>query len=194
MPLGMLLLSGHVMHAAAFVVGSNEGASAVLAGMARGLGFDVVERYRSLRQAERQLAETPLAFFLCTAVARVAELRPMAEAIRFSESLKLRFSPLIYFPRDPSIEDTKACISMGFDDVIALPYAGADLGSRLARQVGKPFTYYETPTYFGPDRRNRNGNTRSADGDHGGGYRRIEIVRNPLTGIELLSDDSQFVI
>ncbi len=59
---------------------------------------------------------------------------------------------------------------MGFDDVIALPITGDDVGGRIERQIDRIHTYYETATYFGPDRRNRNGGTpRSTGSDRGGG-------------------------
>ena len=177
------------------MVGPRDGAAAALMDLARALDFMPVQRYRGLARAERQTDETPLVFFLCAAVPDVRTLKPMADAIRFSPSLKLRFSPLIYFTRDPDLETIKSCIKMGFDDVIALPFASGDIGDRIARQVGRIQTYYETSTYFGPDRRNRVGNSRSADSDHGGGqFRRIEIMRNPDTGIELLRDDFQVVV
>lgn len=120
----------------------------------------------------------------------------MADAIRFSPSLKLRFLPMIYFARDPSLETVKHCIGMGFDDVIALPFSGDDIADRIARQIGHIQTYYETATYFGPDRRNRlGGDPRSATSDHGGGqYRRMEIMRNPDTGVDVISDDLQVVL
>ena len=55
--------------------------------------------------------------------------------------------------------------------------------------------FIDCPTYFGPDRRNRMGNSRSTDSDHGGGqFRRIEIVRNALTGVDVLRDDFQVVV
>jgi hypothetical protein len=119
----------------------------------------------------------------------------MADAIRFSPSLDLRFSPLIYFARSLSVEAIKQCVGMGFDDVISLPYRGGDLSERIFRQIGTTQTYYETATYFGPDRRNRVGAPRSTDSDHGGGeFRRIEIIRNPLSGIDVLRDDFQVVV
>src|SRR4051812_6093894 len=119
----MLLVRGAtVLSAAAFVVGSREGAGAALADLARGLGFSPVDRYAGLALAEKQAEITPLVFFLCAAVPDVRTLKPMADAVRFSPSLKLRFSPLIYFARDPSVKIIKLCIGMGFDDVIALPY------------------------------------------------------------------------
>ena len=177
------------------MVGPRDGASAALQDLARAIGFTSVERYAGLDHAEKQLRQTPLAFFLCAEVADVTVLKTMADAIRFAASPDLKFSPLIYFSRALSLETIRACIKMGFDDVIALPYAAGDLGERVFRQVGRPQTYYETATYFGPDRRNRTGNPRSPASDHGGGeFWRIEIVRNVATGINVLRDDFQVVV
>jgi PleD family two-component response regulator len=183
------------LNASAFVVGPQDGAGAALQDMAKGLGFAPVERYTGLMRAERQTTLTPLVFFLCSAVKDVQTLKPMAHAVRFSPTLRLRFSPLIYFAFEPSVETIKACIGMGFDDVIALPYKSGDLRERLFRQVESLQSYFETPTYFGPERRNRVGSPRSTDSDHGGGqHRRFEIIRHIETGIEVLNDDSQVVV
>ena len=164
--------------------------------LAQAIGFESVQRYSGLARADKQVAKTPLVFFLCAPTKDVRTLKPMADALRFSPSLKLRFLPLIYFARDPSLETVKQCIAMGFDDVIALPIGGDDAGDRIARQIGSITTYYETATYFGPDRRNRDGGpARSSGSDHGGGtFRRIEIRRNPETGVDVISDDMQVVL
>ena len=100
-------------------------------------------------------------------------------------------TPLVFFLCAPA-----PGIAMGFDDVIALPIGGDDVSDRIARQIGRIQTYYETSTYFGPDRRNRTGGPERGSGsDHGGGqFRRIEIVRNPETGIDVISDDMQVVL
>ena len=191
----MYVVGRPALRASAFVVGPRDGAGAALMDLARALGFSPVQRYQGLTRAEKQTEMTPLVFFLCAAVPDFTTLKPMADAIRFSPSLKLRFSPLIYFARDPSLDEIKACIKMGFDDVIALPFASGDIGDRIGRQVGVVQTYYETSTYFGPDRRNRTGHERSTGSDHGGGqYRRIEIMRNSDTGIDVLSDDMPIVV
>ncbi len=183
------------MNAAAFVVGPRDGAGAALADLARNMGFSPVDRYQGLYRAERQATLTPLIFFFCAAVPNVETLKPMADAIRFSPNLRLRFLPLIYFTRDPSLTTIRACIRMGFDDVIALPYAGGDLKDRIFRQVGGTQIYYETASYFGPDRRNRTGHVRDTESDHGGGqFRRIEITRNVETGVNVLRDDFQVVV
>lgn len=184
------------MKASAFVVGPRDGAGATMMDLARALGFEAVQRYQGLSRAEAQAAKTPLIFFLCSPVSDVRTLQPMASAIRFSPSLKLRFLPMIYFAREPSLETVRECIGMGFDDVIALPASGDDIGDRIARQIGRITTYYETATYFGPDRRNRlGGDPRQTASDHGGGpFRRIEIRRSIETGVDVLSDDLQIVV
>ena len=184
------------MRASAFVVGPRDGPGAALMDLAHAVGVESVQRYQGLVRAERQSLKTPLVFFLCAPTKDMRTLKPMADAVRFSPSLKLRFLPLIYFAREPSFETVKQCIAMGFDDVVALPIGGDDAGERIERQIGRIQTYYETATYFGPDRRNRTGGPeRTTGSDHGGGqFRRIEIVRNPDTGIDVISDDMQVVL
>jgi hypothetical protein len=182
------------VRASAFIVGSGDEAVRGLEALAKSLGFAPVARHTTMDAARRQVDETPLIFFLCAPVKDVSALKPLANAIRFSDDMRLRFSPLIYFTPEPSVARIRACINMGFDDVIATPYAGGDLADRIGRQVGQPQVYYETATYFGPDRRNRVGAPRSSESDHGGGhFRRIEIVRTDA-GVDVLRDDFQVVI
>jgi hypothetical protein len=177
------------VNASVFVVGPRDKAGGALMDLARSLGFAVVDRYQGLYRAEKQLERTPLVFFFCSGVPDVGALRPMADAVRLSAKHRLRFAPLIYFGRNLSLPDTRRCIDMGFDDIIALPFSGG-LDERILRQVGTTQVYYETPTYFGPDRRNRLGENRSLGSDRGGGqHRRIEIVRNPDRGVEVVRDD-----
>lgn len=189
---GMHVAAGEAppVNASVFVVGPRDKAGESLMELARSLGFAVVDRYQGLYRAEQQLQATPLVFFFfCARVADVGGLKPMADAVRLSPRHRLRFAPLIYFGRNLSLPDTRRCIEMGFDDIIALPFAGG-LEERILRQVGKTQVYYETPTYFGPDRRNRMGENRSLGSERGGGeHRRFEIVRDPDKGIEVVRDD-----
>ncbi len=161
--------------------------------LARGIGLGPIHRYSDLAKAEAQTAETPLVFFLFAATDDVRRLKPLADAIRFSPGRRLRFSPLIYFARGPSIEAIRSCINMGFDDVIALPYEGPSLEHRIAQQIGQTCVFYETSTYFGPDRRNR---LETDQGDprrgSGGQFRRMEIIRTPDKGVEVLREDLRF--
>ena len=104
----------------------------------------------------------------------------------------VRFAPLIYFARHPALDTIRACISMGFDDVIALPF-GEGVSDRILRQIGRLHVYYETETYFGPDRRDRTAATREATPD-AGQFRRYEIMRSPEKGIDVLHNDFQVVV
>ena len=143
------------MNAAAFVVGPREGAGAMLFDLAQALDFLSILPFRSVLEAERVADHIPLCFFLFAEVQDVRKLVAPARAIRFAGGRRVRFSPLVYFSRNPSIETIKACISMGFDDVITEPFRASRVAPRLMRQVDTELVYYETSSYFGPDRRRR---------------------------------------
>jgi DNA-binding response OmpR family regulator len=181
---------GKAMKAAAYIVGPLDGPGAGLLEMARRLDFAVVLPYAGIIQAEQQANQTPVCFFLFAAVPDVASLRGVSDAIRFSPSRRIRFSPLIYFSESPSIETITRCINMGFDDVITMPFTRVRVTERINRQIGRNLTYYETAGYFGPDRRDRvTGPKRAAESRQGGQFRRLEIVRNLLTGVNVVRDD-----
>ena len=61
----------------------------------------------------------------------------MAEAIRFCPSRRVRFSPMIYFAGSPSAETIAACINLGFDDIITMPFTRERVTERIARQVDR---------------------------------------------------------
>lgn len=178
------------MKAAAYIVGPLDGPGAGLMEMAQRLDFAAVLPYAGIMQAEQQANQTPVCFFLFAAVPDVATLRGVSEAIRFSPSRRIRFSPLIYFSESPSIDSITRCINMGFDDVITMPFSRTRVLERVNRQVGRNLTYYETAGYFGPDRRDRvTAPKRAAESRLGGQFRRLEIVRNLLTGVNVVRDD-----
>ena len=178
------------MKAAAYIVGPLDGPGAGLMEMAQRLDFAAVLPYAGILQAEHQANQTPVCFFLFAAVPDVASLRGVAEAIRFCPSRRVRFSPLIYFSESPSIDSITRCINMGFDDVITMPFTRIRVIERINRQIGTNLTYYETAGYFGPDRRDRvTAPRRAAESRVGGQFRRLEIVRNLLTGVNVVRDD-----
>lgn len=183
-----------MIKASAFVVGPSDGPGAALTDMARRLGFATVLPFAGTAMAEQQLQKTPLCYFLFAAVNDVATLKPAADAIRFCSSRKVRFSPLIYFSESPSLDAIRACANMGFDDVITLPFTRARVVDRLTRQVDTPFVYYETGSYFGPDRRGRMPAEPGSQRGSGGQHRRLEIVRSLLDGINVLRDDVQIAL
>ncbi|KRA96603.1 hypothetical protein ASD83_16030 [Devosia sp. Root685] len=179
------------MKAYAYVVGPQDKAWQTLFDMAGALGFAGVSDFRGLNQVEQQAGETPVCYFLFSAAVDLSALRPVADAIRFSASRAIRFSPMVYCAEDPSVETTMACINMGFDDIVALPQSQPKLRQRLARQIGHSLVFYETAGYFGPDRRNRVAalEPNPSMTRVGGPFRRLEIVRNLLDGVSVLRDE-----
>ncbi|MGV8854578.1 MAG: hypothetical protein ACOH2L_08000 [Devosia sp.] len=178
------------MKATAYVVGPRDGPGAGLTEMVRQFDFATVQPFGGVVQAEQQAARTPVCYFLFAAVDDVSSLRAIADAIRFSANRRIRFSPLMYFSESPSTQVISRCIDMGFDDVITMPFNPHRILERIRRQIGRSFTYYETAGYFGPDRRGRLGSPeRPEKAPQGGQFRRLEIVRNLSTGINVVRDD-----
>lgn len=168
------------MKACAHIVGPQDGPGAALSDLARSLGFAAVQPYAGLGAAEAQSQQTPLLFFLFAAVEDVSRLKATADSIRFANARRIRFSPLVYFSESPSVEAIRACVEMGFDDVITLPFTGARVQNRLSRLIDRKLVFFESAHYFGPDRRN------AADI---GVSRRIEIIRSTDAGVSVIRDE-----
>lgn len=179
--------------ACAFVVGPGDGPGAALRDMAARLGFETVLPFVGVAQAEQQAAQTPLMFFLFAAVDDPRTLKPAADAIRFCPSRRLRFSPLVYFSESPSIAAIQLCAAMGFDDVLTLPFTEARVAGRIGRQIDRTQVYFETASYFGPDRRQALGKIADSGRGAGGQNRRIEIIRSIANGVSILRDDLRTV-
>lgn len=175
------------MRACAYVVGPPDGPGAALMDMAKSYGLPIVLPYAGVPAAEVQSHQTPLMFFLFAAVDGVNALKKVADAIRFSPSRRVRFSPLVYFSESPSMEAIRLCIDMGFDDVITLPFTPKRVVSRLERLVDVTLIYNETASYLGPERPN-------PPEPDGGQYRRLEIHRSESLGTNVLRDEMQVAL
>lgn len=165
------------------MVGPQDGPGAALRDLAQSLGFAHVLAYEGVARGEQQLKQTPVCFFLFAAVEDIDTLQPVAQQIRFCPGRRLRFSPLVYFSESASAETIQACINMGFDDVITLPFTHDRVLARLGRQLDGTVVFFETAQYVGPDRR---GGARAQAGQ----YRRLEIVRTIGNGVTVLKDDT----
>jgi hypothetical protein len=183
------------MKACAYVVGPSGGSGAALRDMARKVGFEAVHAYSTVEAAEQQAQTTPLIYFLFAAAKNLAAVKRVAEDVRSSGNPQVRFSPMIYFAETPSLDAIRTCINIGFDDVITLPFTMSRVVERLTRQLEQKLVYFQTDTYFGPDRRGRlEDEAEPSRRGEGGQYRRMEIVRSPLSGISVLSDEMQVVL
>ncbi len=183
------------MKAFAYIVGADSGAGAALKELARQIGFEAVHDFRSVPAAEGQAFTTPLVYFLFAAADAPTRYKAITGSIRTSKSQRVRFAPLIYFAENPSLETIKNCIDLGFDDVITLPFTLGRVEQRLDRQVDQMLVYFETETYFGPDRRGRLGHDEGhKDRGNGGQHKRFEIMRTPAAGVSILKEDAQIVV
>lgn len=177
------------MQAAAYVIGPVDGSGAALTELARRLQFSAVLRYAGTAHAESQSASTPVCFFLFADTGGGPD-RSVADAVRFSPNRRIRFSPMIYFADAPSSEVIANCINLGFDDIITAPFELDRVRARIERQIGQHLIYYETADYFGPDRRDQSlASAWPRRNRLGGQFRRLEIVRNPLSGISVVRDE-----
>ena len=182
------------LHASALIV-APPGLHGALLETAHALGLEAARPFRSVAAAERQATRTPLVFFLFEAVDDPTAYAATVALIRASARPAIRFAPLICFARFPSLEAVRTCINTGFDDVIMLPCSRPRLRQRLLRQLDSPSHYYETASYFGPDRRNRLHDSSNHPGrGRGGPFRRFEVVRSSLTGIRIVEEEHQVVL
>lgn len=178
------------MDAYAYVAGPDDDRCAALFDLVSGIGFSGVSSFRGIAQISEQTARNPICFILCSSVSDPRQLRSTAEAVRFSDLPRVRFSPLVYLTEQPSIETAVACVNMGFDDVVALPQSRAQLRERLEYQIGEMKVYYEASGYFGPDRRrNIVPRREGADARQGGPYRRFELIRDARAGISVMREE-----
>lgn len=182
------------MNACAYVVAPAKGPGTLLEA-AHALDFELVLPFRGTPAAERQTARTPLVFFLFETAADPRTHAPVVASIRASAKADISFAPLIFFARNPSRETIRTCINMGFDDIVTLPFARPQLRQRLDRQMDGTCVYFQTDSYFGPDRRNRLQDFSDHSGRGSGGqFRRFEILRSPHGGVRVLSDEQQVVV
>lgn len=141
------------MNNTAFIVGTGDGPFRSLSDIARGAGFNIIKPFKKLSEVEQQTSVSPICFLLFSQVPDVAILSDIVHPIRACKRQGVRFMPLIYFCEDPSREAIRGCITMGFDDVITIPFSFDCIQRRLERHLDNPVTYFETAEYFGPNRR-----------------------------------------
>lgn len=133
---------------------------------------------------DRNDRRLPFFFFHCQVPSDL--LRSTLGHIRHDD--RLRFSPSILIVGKTSQSEVMHYISLGFDDIVILPEAARVLERRFNAQLSSPLSYFETATYFGPDRRRSlRLNADSAEKRKPGEHRHVRylIQRGPL-GVDIL--------
>jgi len=178
------------VQATAFIVGQEEGVSEGIMDLCMEIGFRAVVRFSKIEQAEQQVKRTPICYFLFSAEGDEEQFASVSKAVRFSRNRQVRFAPMVCFAENPSQSMVRMCIQEGFDDIVAPPFSAKRVARRFNSLLECRLMFYETPTYFGPDRRKRLGKLKSITSARGSGgkHRRIEITRNVDSGINILHD------
>lgn len=143
------------MQSAAFVVGPMDGPCQAIIQLCQDLGFATTSHYVGPDQVEAQSRRTPVCFFLVSSATRKSAISEFVTDIRHHRDRALRFSPLLFLCEDPSSRTISFCVQAGFDDIVAPPFTAPRLAERVKAQLNTPMTYFETETYFGPDRRRK---------------------------------------
>lgn len=172
-------------------MGTNANSAALIGDMAADLGFKLVRPYMGVADSERLAKIHPVNFFLFDYSQDFEKTKSQITELRMSHQLRVRFAPLICFVESPSKDIIVDCVNAGFDDILTLPWSALKTRERLAKQINNKSTYFETDTYFGPDRRrfSDDGKTRKqAAPAPGFGFRLYEFVRNNHVGVQIMHD------
>ena len=95
--------------------------------------------------------------------------------------------PIIALSENPEEQMVRSLIVRGVDDIVTLPAEGNSFAGRLRQQIDQPLHYFQTDTYFGPDR--RRSNDRGHPERRGGQnhtFQHFIIQRNPSNGIRVV--------
>lgn len=171
----------------ALVAGPRTGPGEGLMDISNDLGFSFVRRCASLDSLGACLANARLCFVLFAETADPRSYAGLLKKVRAAKSRAIRFLPVVYFCETPRPEVIVTCLGMGFDDILTMPFTANGVRARLRQQIGRTVSYFETETYFGPDRRRLSGE-QPKPRRGGGSARRYEISRSPTSGITILRE------
>jgi len=178
------------MKSIVFLIGADEVPKSNAKQLATEIGFSEIKNYSNMIEIEQQSISYPVSFFLFEQISNVNIYKEVIESIRSCKRLKLRFSPLILLSDSPTPEFIRQSITIGFDDIISQPYQGSCIKERLAKQIDHSITYYETPKFFGPDRRRNTDNSLTTNINRRGveKCRQFKFVRNLTNGISITKE------
>ena len=115
--------------------------------------------------------------------------------IRAHTDASVRFLPIVVLTETRDAATILKFIELGCDDIITMPLTAAALMERLKRQVGHPLDYFQTDTYFGPDRRQHEATRDSTNEARGKGdhfFRHFSIQRHLQHGVTIIDTDVHY--
>ncbi len=181
------------MHATAFIIASQSHCNQGLMDLSLDIGFRAVLNFHNIAQAEQQVKRTPICFFLFALDHAGPRVPGISRAIRKSRNRQIMFAPIIGFTENADPRIVKACLQFGFDDILIPPFSARTVTPRLNLHLNHRVSFFETTSYFGPDRRVGQGIHKERgphpDRGKGGDHRKVVISRNLESGVTILKDE-----
>ncbi len=154
-------------------------------------GFGECRRYHSPDDVTGFRRTTPPVLFLCDKLGPEVASRALA-GVRQHPVMELRFTPIIMITTDRTETSILRYIQTGYDDIIVYPCEPEAAATRVLGQFNQMQNYYQTETYFGPDRRRNQANPYEG-GKRGRGeyfYRHFVINRQFRFGTKIVSTET----
>ncbi len=136
-----------------------------------------------------QFRHGPLPFVFIDSGIAPADIKRSFAAVRAHADVNIRFLPIVVLTESRDANSILRFIELGCDDIVTMPLTAASLIERLKRQVGSPRDYFQTDTYFGPDRRQHDFSHSKTHEDRGKGdhfFRHFSIQRHLQHGISII--------
>lgn len=169
----------------AYVIAAGATQDRALVNLARRVEFGDV---RSVHRGEPLARDGRVTFFLVDYMLSDPAMQSIIANIRANSADTVRLAPVIAFFRDGPHQIVLKYIDFGFDDVIALPDKREVVAARLRAQLNDEITYFETPTYLGPDRRRMELPSDPPDPRRNAltPHTRVILRRDALSGVKVL--------
>lgn len=169
---------------AAVVFAPDASGSAMLVGLATSLGFGYAADYTDVAN----IPQAALPFFIVHGdLPEPTRIRLLA-SIRASRQITRKYAPVICVQPSGPRHLIVRLVELGYDEVLFLSDPVDALARKLAEQLRRDVIFVETANYLGPDRRRLEivdrGDTRRKPGGRGG-FRRLNVLRNPDQGISV---------
>ena len=153
-----------------------------LSGIMQQVGFRRCTRLEAAGRMDAAMSKA-LSFLIIHSSKSRDLISRVASAVRKSDEDHIRFMPIVVLLDASRESEVVEFINLGCDDIIIYPCTPQVLSKRLELQVTTKREYFETDTYFGPDRRIPQFDKAHPDRKGGAGsfYKKI-VIKRDLSG------------
>jgi DNA-binding response OmpR family regulator len=161
----------------------------------RQAGFKDTRRFPNNGTMLSEFRRGPLPFIFLHSALPLERALSSFTAVRTHPDVTLRFLPMIVIAESCDTQKLIQFIQLGCDDIITMPITAASILARIKHQIDAPKDYFQTESYFGPDRRQHaiiknKSHSGRGKGDHY--FRHFLIQRHAVRGTSILSSEVHF--